>query len=112
MYLHGRASDMPRVLVAGDSMVKYLSQYFSSNNRVAVEVRAFSGIRIEALFSKVSDTLLEFGRTLQIPSAGHSDLGTQSDDADRLLFRPSEVGEQVYFVGVSAWSECRHRGVE
>ncbi|KAM7294444.1 uncharacterized protein LOC120844187 [Ixodes scapularis] len=51
---------MPRVLVAGDSMVKYLPQYFPLNSRLAVEVAAFSGIRIEHLFSQVSERLPDF----------------------------------------------------
>lgn len=50
---------MPRVLVAGDFMVKYSNQYLSPIDRRAVEVAAFKGIRNENLFSHISDRLAD-----------------------------------------------------
>ncbi|XP_040078800.1 GDSL esterase/lipase CPRD49-like, partial [Ixodes scapularis] len=51
-----RSLTMLKILVAGDSMVKYLPL----NSRLAVEVAPFSGIRIEHLFSQVSEKLPDF----------------------------------------------------
>ncbi|KAM7303270.1 uncharacterized protein ISCGN_013243 [Ixodes scapularis] len=51
---------MPRVLVAGDSMLKDQARSFTLNPGVAVEVRSFSGVRIERLFSMIADSLPGF----------------------------------------------------
>lgn len=51
---------MARVLVAGDSMLKDQVGSFTLYPGVAVEVRAFSGVRIERLFSMIADSLPGF----------------------------------------------------
>nr|XP_037280976.1 uncharacterized protein LOC119174247 isoform X1 [Rhipicephalus microplus] len=48
---------MTRVLVAGDSMVKYVDQYFPSRRGLSVSVAAHRGIRIEHLLSIIADKL-------------------------------------------------------
>lgn len=55
---------MPRVLVAGDSMLKDQAQPFRLDTGVAVEVRSFSGVRIEWLFSMITDSLPGFDEVL------------------------------------------------
>lgn len=51
---------MPRVLVAGDSMLKDQVGSFTLKPSVTVEVRSFSGIRIERLFFMIADALPHF----------------------------------------------------
>ncbi|XP_050030060.1 uncharacterized protein [Dermacentor andersoni] len=51
---------MTRVLVAGDSMVKYADQYFPSRRSLSVSVAAHRGIRIEHLLSMIADKLAGF----------------------------------------------------
>ncbi|XP_037274972.1 uncharacterized protein LOC119167570 isoform X1 [Rhipicephalus microplus] len=51
---------MTRVLVAGDSMVKYVDQYFPSRRGLSVSVAAHRGIRIEHLHSMIADKLASF----------------------------------------------------
>ncbi|XP_075738923.1 uncharacterized protein LOC142784443 [Rhipicephalus microplus] len=51
---------MTRVLVAGDSMVKYVDQYFPSRRGLSVSVAAHRGIRIEHLLSMIADKLASF----------------------------------------------------
>ncbi|KAH8022048.1 hypothetical protein HPB51_021500 [Rhipicephalus microplus] len=50
---------MTRALVAGDSMLKDLAGSFTSSSRTHVEVRSFSGVRIEKLFSLIAHTLAD-----------------------------------------------------
>lgn len=51
---------MTRVLVAGDSMVKYVEQYFPSRQGLAVKVSAHGGARIERLLSRIADEIAGF----------------------------------------------------
>ncbi|XP_077541164.1 uncharacterized protein LOC144153388 [Haemaphysalis longicornis] len=51
---------MARVLVVGDSMVKYVEQYFPSRQGLAVKVSAHRGCRIERLLSKIADEVAGF----------------------------------------------------
>ncbi|XP_072145309.1 uncharacterized protein [Dermacentor andersoni] len=51
---------MTRVLVAGDSMVKYADQYFPSRRSLSVSVAAHRGVRIEHLLSMIADKLAGF----------------------------------------------------
>ncbi|XP_049521196.1 uncharacterized protein LOC119448197 isoform X2 [Dermacentor silvarum] len=48
---------MTRVLVAGDSMLKDLAGSFTLGSSVDVEVRSFSGVRIEKLFPLIAESL-------------------------------------------------------
>ncbi|XP_037285781.1 uncharacterized protein LOC119178659 isoform X3 [Rhipicephalus microplus] len=51
---------MTRVLVAGDSMVKYVDQYFPSRRGLSVSVAPHREIRIEHLLSMIADKLASF----------------------------------------------------
>ncbi|KAH8036244.1 hypothetical protein HPB51_021488 [Rhipicephalus microplus] len=51
---------MTRVLVAGDSMVKYVDQYFPTRRGLSVSVAAHRGIRIEHLLSMIAAKLASF----------------------------------------------------
>ncbi|XP_077551227.1 uncharacterized protein LOC144164849 [Haemaphysalis longicornis] len=51
---------MARVLVVGDSMAKYVEQYFPSRQGLAVKVSAHGGTRIERLLSKIADEVAGF----------------------------------------------------
>lgn len=51
---------MTRVLVTGDSMVKYVDQYAPSRRGLSVSVAAHRGIRIEHLHSMIADKLASF----------------------------------------------------
>ncbi|KAH8026432.1 hypothetical protein HPB51_020416 [Rhipicephalus microplus] len=51
---------MTRVLVAGNSMVKYVYQYFPSRRGLSVSVAAHKVIRIEHLLSMIADKLASF----------------------------------------------------
>nr|XP_037269777.1 uncharacterized protein LOC119161426 [Rhipicephalus microplus] len=51
---------MTRVLVAGDSMVKYVDQNFPSRRGLSVSVAAHREIRIEHLLSMIADKLASF----------------------------------------------------
>ncbi|KAH8038597.1 hypothetical protein HPB51_002236 [Rhipicephalus microplus] len=48
---------MTRALVAGDSMLKDLAGSFALSSMTHVEVRSFSGVRIEKLFSLIAHSL-------------------------------------------------------
>ncbi|KAH8036255.1 hypothetical protein HPB51_021499 [Rhipicephalus microplus] len=50
---------MTRALVAGDSMLKYLAGCFTLSSRTHVEVRSFSGVQIEKLFSLIAYSLAD-----------------------------------------------------
>lgn len=50
---------MTRVLVTGDSMVKYQSQYLVSRGDVCIKVKSFPGIRTEQLFERISESVAE-----------------------------------------------------
>lgn len=48
---------MPRVLIAGDSMVRFVSQHFPSRRGMSVEASAHSGARIENLLPEIAERL-------------------------------------------------------
>lgn len=81
---------MSRVLVAGDSMVKYAAQYFPSRQGLSVKVSAHPGTRIELLLSKIADEVAGFD--VVIVHVGTNNVGDGSVSVYRDKYRQLAQG--------------------